>query len=394
MVFWEYSSFIIFLSLNAGAILSYISKNEIIKENLYIKYQKQIFNDKPIEYSKNRTILNSIDKIFKETGKININNFEYKIQPSENMVKKNKAKNIINIGFTLDPGYILETMFTMGNIMATQNSTTKIIFHLGVVYNFKAKYMLKIYELKSKINNLTEFNFYILKNSMKKMHNFHPKGDACPGKFELPYLLPENVEKLIIFDAGDILVFRDLSDLFNYNISDWWVLGVPEPSGINFIKKYNRFKYINIGSMLLNVKELKKTNFFDIYTNNRYLKILGAKDQTLFNIVSPDDKKNFLPFKFGGFSILQTDKESEEIKFIKTGYDNWLIREKKNIFQSEIKTEIDIICKLFNPYYIHAFSGKWFAGQGLSIYRHLAKYFIKLTDIWDELCEKSPGYCV
>ena len=226
------------------------------------------------------------------------------------------------------------------------------------------------------------------------MHNFHPKGDACPGKFELPSLLNENVEKLIIFDAGDVLVFRDLSDLFNYNIKDYLILGVPEPFGINFIKKFNRYRYINIGSMLMNVKEFKKSNFFGVYSQNRYLKIYGAKDQTLFNIVSPDDKKGFLPFKFGGYSILINDKDSEEFKFTKNEYNNWLNSELANILSGEIKTELDIICKLFNPYYIHAFNGKWFKGQGLSIYRHLVKYFIKLIDIWDELCEKSPGYCL
>ena len=44
--------------------------------------------------------------------------------------------------------------------------------------------MIKLYCLRNKINNLTEFNFYHLKESMKKMKNFHPKGEAYPGKFD------------------------------------------------------------------------------------------------------------------------------------------------------------------------------------------------------------------
>ena len=48
---------------------------------------------------------------------------------------------------------------------------------------------------------------------MEKMNNFHPSGEACPCKFELPQLLPNNVQKLLLFDAGDILIFRDLSEL-------------------------------------------------------------------------------------------------------------------------------------------------------------------------------------
>jgi len=47
--------------------------------------------------------------------------------------------------------------------MASQKNTTKIVFHFGVTNNFKAKNMLEIYALKEKINNLSEFNFYYLR---------------------------------------------------------------------------------------------------------------------------------------------------------------------------------------------------------------------------------------
>jgi lipopolysaccharide biosynthesis glycosyltransferase len=92
--------------------------------------------------------------------------------------------------------------------------------------------MIKLYELRNKINNLTEFNFYFLKDSVKYMKNFHPKGEACPGKFELPELLPNDVKRLIIFDAGDVIVLRDLSELYNYNMNGYWALGPPEPTCI------------------------------------------------------------------------------------------------------------------------------------------------------------------
>ena len=182
-------------------------------------------------------------------------------------------------------------MTTIASIMATQKTETKIIFHLGVINNFTAKDMLKIYELRKKINNLTEFNFYYLKGAMKKMKNFHIKGEACPGKFELPELLPDNIDKLLIFDAGDVLVLRDLTELYNYNMGEYWALGPPEPQGIALNSNYNISKYINIGSILLNVKELKNHHFWDYYTSNRYLKLEGAKDQALFNILVPDKKK-------------------------------------------------------------------------------------------------------
>ena len=172
-----------------------------------------------------------IEKEFSINGRININEIEEKLflYKSDNL---SKNYNVINIGFTLDPGFILQTMLTLTSIMATQSKTTKIVFHLGVTGHFTPRNMLKIYGLRKKINNLTEFNFYYLKGAVEKMKHFHPSGEACPGKFELPELLSNNIERLLIFDAGDVLVFRDLTELYNYNMKDYWVVGASEPIGI------------------------------------------------------------------------------------------------------------------------------------------------------------------
>ena len=105
----------------------------------------------------------------------------------------------------LDKNYVYETMLTVASIMATQKKTTKIRFHFGVTNNFTAEKMVEMYELRKKINNMTEYNFYYLKDSIIYMKNFHPKGEACPGKFELPQYLSDDIEKLIIFDAGDLI---------------------------------------------------------------------------------------------------------------------------------------------------------------------------------------------
>ena len=277
--------------------------------------------------------------------------------------------------------------------MATQDKATKIIFHFGVVKNFTSYHMIKIYGLRKKINNLTEFNFYYLKEAMEKMNNFHPSGEACPGKFELPQLLPNNVQKLLLFDAGDILIFRDLSELYNYEMKEFWVLGTPEPSQIKYNKEYNITKYLNIGSLLFNVNELKKNNFWEIYTKNRYLNLHGQPDQGLFNIICPDNKKDYFPFRFGGLTPFTSDKDSDELKYSNYGMKEWLESDFSKSFPENPGSEERIAVQLYNPLFIHQWSGKWHDGNGLSIFRHLSKYFIKLAGIWDELCYLKPGYC-
>ena len=337
-------------------------------------------------------MINEISIRFKKEGKININEIEYIINKKKNINELN-INNIIHIGFTLDPGYILQTMLTMASIMATQNKQTKIIFHLGVVNNFTAYHMIKMYSLRSKINNLTEFNFYYLKEAIEKMKNFHQSGEACPGKFELPQLLPDNVQKLLLFDAGDVLIFRDLTELYNYDMKEFWVLGTPEPSQIYPHKEYNITKYLNIGSLLFNVKELKKNNFWEVYTKNRNLKLIGQSDQSLFNIICPDNKKDYFPFRFGGLTPFANDKESDELKYMNYGINEWLNSNYSLTFPENPGTQEKIALNLYNPMFIHQWYEKWHDGGGLSIFRLIAKYFILLAGIWEELCQIKPGYC-
>lgn len=352
------------------------------------------FNAFKSKFIDKKIFINKIQEKFLINGKVNINDIENELnsQKNSNLEKDNCT---INIGFTLDPGYILQTMITITSIMATQYKTTKIIFHLGVINNFSAKQMLKIYELKKKINNLTEFNFYYLKGAMEKMKNFHSKGEACPGKFELPDLLPNNIDKLLIFDAGDVLVFRDLTELYNYNMEDNWALGTPEPAGIKLLSNdYNLTKYLNIGSILLNIKELKKNHFWDIYTKNRNIKLLGAPDQALFNILIPDNKKKYFPFRFGGICPFKNDKDFDKLYFNDMGISNWLMSELGNTLPENKKNQINFVVQLFNPVFIHQFSDKWKDGSGLSIYRNIVKYYIHLAGIWNELCQLEQGYCL
>ena len=355
---------------------------------LTIIFFHKFFNNK----LKKKIFLFKIKERFNKEGKVNINEIESIIEKKKYLDNININTNTINVGFTLDPGFILQTMITVSSILSTQNNKTKIIFHFGVVNNFTSCHMLKIYELKNKLNNLTEFNFYYLKGAIEKMKGFHHKGEACPGKFELPELLPDNIERLLIFDAGDVLILRDLTELYNYDMKGFWVLGAPEPDGIINNIHYNITKYLNIGSLLLNVKKLKKYKFWNQYTKNRYLKLNGAKDQALFNILIPDKYKDYIPYRFGGLSPFNSDQNSDKLNYADYGLKKLLKINFALPFPNS--TLLRITAQLYNPVFIHQWNGKWFRGRGLSIFRNLAKYFIKKAGIWNELCIINPGYCI
>ena len=178
-------------------------------------------------------------------------------------------------------------------------------------------------------------------------------------------------------------------------MKDSWALGPIENWCISaFMKRYNMTKYLNIDSIFLNVKELKKNHFWDIYTKNRNLILGGATDQTLFNICCPDDKKDYFPFRFGGYVILCSAQESAKLHFNEFfGFKNWFKSGSSKNYLENPGSETGLIAQINNLVFIYQMCVKWHDGKGLNIFKILAKYFVKIADIWEELCSIKPGYC-
>ena len=130
-----------------------------------------------------------------------------------------------------------------------------------------------------------------------------------------------------------------------------------------------------------------------IYINNRNLSLSGITDQTLFNIVIPDDKKGYLPLKFGGSTFLINDNYSDYLNY-DSEYKNWLTIELDKDFSKFKESHTTMINQIYNSVVIHQLLQKCNKENENSIYKHLLKYFIRLGDISDEFCEKKSCYCI
>ena len=82
------------------------------------------------------------------------------------------------------------------------------------------------------------------------------------------------------------------------------------------------------------------------------------------------------------------------MKFIDMKFKSWLKSSLSDFLPEKPKSEIGILAQTFNPLFIHQYNEKWYKGKGLSIYRHLCKYFIDLAGIREEICTIMPGYCI
>ena len=285
---------------------------------------------------------------------------------------------------------------TLASIIDSQKKETIIRLHFAVVLNFSIENMLRIYSLRERIRNDVEYNFYNAEKVEDDFKGIHPKGPGAIAKIILPEILPDDVDRIIIFDTGDLLVLRDLKEMYNWNMSDYLYLGAPDTCiGSNArISKKPFDVYINIGHFLLNVTKIKEQNIYkkylkykNVYKNN------PIADQHLMNDIS-QNQIGYLPVRFGLFSPFINDIDSDNPK-IKTQYEFYNMTEKKlkNKFSFIPRNASDFFRQSYNPVVIHQWNGKWQRGKGLSIYRRLAQCYMRYAGVYDEICENMPLFC-
>ena len=276
--------------------------------------------------------------------------------------------------------------------MDSQKKETKIRFHFAVVNGFSIENMLKIYKLREIIRDDVEFNFYNAKRVETELKGVNPKGNSLCARLLLPELLPDDVERLIIFDTGDLIVIRDLSEMYNWNMENYIYCGIADPQVGKYgvISKKPMDIYINGGNYLVDVKKVKNEKMYDKFVEHKdaYKDIIA--DQDLLNDIAYG-KIGYLPMRFGVIPPFSDDRSSDAFHFENKRFIERVKYKERFPFLPKDSNEMNL--QGFNPVIIHQWNSKWIQGAGLTIYRRIAQYYIKLAGIWDEMCQKHPGYC-
>lgn len=181
-------------------------------------------------------------------------------------------------------------------------------------------------------------------------------------RFFIPSLIPQ-YDKVLYLD-GDIIVCKDLGELYKTDLSDNLMAGV-RTYGLSTVKKYRRYfkkigaepgGYINAGILLINSKQWRDEDLVKKFlkeTRNKYL----FQDQDILNKVCRG-----------------------QIKFIPLKYNFNTIGSESNFLRSGCTTETEIKEAINSPVIIH-FSGEkpW-------------KSFTMHWRRWWKVYENSPFY--
>lgn len=190
-------------------------------------------------------------------------------------------------------------------------------------------------------------------------------------------ILPKGIDKILYLDC-DVIVYEDISDLWNEDIADFGVAAVRNPNieHRNLLFDYGLHQYFNSGVLLINLKDWRNKRienlFIDIVAKegNR----LTFPDQDVLNISFRNSLK-LLPLKY-----------NVQHQFLYT----------KSLIAMDMKEQIDeLVSAVLFPSIIH-FTGSikpWMRGS-FCAYKNVYKKYLKMTEWSDCLYKQESSFKV
>jgi lipopolysaccharide biosynthesis glycosyltransferase len=269
--------------------------------------------------------------------------------------------NHIHLGMGFDKKYIFLTAITMASILNTSSPDTYIHFHLALINNIKFVDLKPIIDL-NKINENVEFVFYNSKQVEYDFKEKRTKGWRGLGDYTR-LLLPEivnNTNRIIIMDCADIIVQKDLSELYFFDIGNNYFVFTLEDIAGRFHKIWifgrNNF-YPNSGICLINIRKFREDN---LYKNAFFAAMaydyLMAPYQDILLMIS-NYKFKYWPLNYNAPQFFQTDKEKEEKNYNTSTFRQYLDSQKNTIFRY---SKEELVNAALNPVIVHLYSNKPF----------------------------------
>ena len=134
-----------------------------------------------------------------------------------------------------------------------------------------------------------------------------------------PILVNKNIDRIIALDSGDLLVKKDLLELYNYPLDNYLIRGIPDPLAPCIIKDNIFFsikRYLNGGVYLYNLKKWREMDIYnDIIKLYKYFNFKGklpTPHQDIINGFLPSVAIGLLPFKYNFQEFIDLNKKDNQ----------------------------------------------------------------------------------
>ena len=359
--------------------------------DIYLEREKYKINYSYFPYTKINKSLSykeNADIIYNSTGMLNITKLDYYYY---NKTINTSKYNHINLAMGFDKNYLYLSLVSIAGILNTSSNYTYIHLHLCVNY-FTYEEIEKIIKLNN-INKNIEFLFYNCRqvelDFLSRARNEY-LGIGDYNRVLLPQIV-NNSNKILILDSGDILAYKDLSEIYYFDLEDnyfgWTLESVAGNIYNTFDKLFGSNFYSNSGVCLVNTRKFRKDNLYEkaFFTIFAY-RLIPLPYQDIFLMIS-DYKVKFFPLKYNckqfydyKEQILNRNRTTDYIM-------NWIHAQKFSPFKY---TKDEIYEAALDPVIIHLYGEKIQSGAVNKEYTIKWLKYANLTGFYKEIKKRYP----
>ena len=304
--------FFLYLVIHLIFKIRHTTHKEIINNNIHENYVENFINF-TLTFS-NDALISSILK--------NISIIGVKYSNSTNI--SNKTKIHICVNFNDEHIYI--ALVALESEMSNMNKEKSLyVYHILFPGDLSDENIYKLKNFSNKYKDNIELVFYNMSNIFIQFKN-QKLSQVANYRLLLPIIIP--YERIIYLD-NDILVFKDLLEMYQVSFDNNYVLGSLDmlPDALDYLGVKSD-RYINSGIILLNLDKIRNDNkHIELIKMALNYPKLRNFDQSIINFVFYPNI-SLLPFKFGMFNFQsELDIEKRYIKIIRQKLDtNELIK--------------------------------------------------------------------
>ena len=313
-------------------------------------------------------ITNEMKEKYNQEGFLNIIKFN-----KENILKQeykteemnSKPNQIhINIGFT-DVNINTYIKHISSILKNADKEKTCLHIHMMDAGEFNYDTFKKLVKMVDSINTFTEIIVY---NANQALKDFNIRSDAV-DKFSPEYAklyafkVLKDIQKIIFLDADDLMVEKDLEELYELKMDDIYARGIAEDPSIKYemdwYDKYilDKSHYINCGVLLVNLELCQRDSLYqkaiDLNNAEFYMKTENPA-QDILNVLMRKKIEFFNP-KFNKINFYENPADKDdETKWYSYMQQTIKIGEKNNHFY----TKEELLQADENPTIIHYYWDK------------------------------------
>ena len=303
-------------------------------------------------------ILNSLDKdklekvknylieLYNTNHEVNLNKFQVENIEQKEYSAKDTGLTNIHISTSLSENRIQDVIIHLTSAIQKMSSSSFLHIHIMNTDNFTLETFSKLMSMAHKTNNNTEIIVYNAQQSKSDFKMREDKAETFKKEYARLYALKavQNIQKLIMLNIDNVMVQKDLSELFETDMNDIYVRGVPEVPGlkykIDWMDNYlfDKSDYINGDVLLVNMESSQKEDFYNKaveLNNNEFYSKVEDPVQDIINVIMRK-KITFLNLKFNKYNFYEkSEDKNDETKWYPVAAESIKYGEKSNHFYTK-----------------------------------------------------------